>query len=169
MTTKRNTKHNNKLRMRKFLKYNNFLSNQNQLPITNADQSIHFSSIICWVYLLKHKSIINPTKIIDENILNLIFNFCFGVIYFALLTTFSDCTTFPVNCLCPMYFRVVLNFLEQFSLLTAFSGYTTFSGRDAFSTTLSPLTHNGEAAWRRRGEHYRLLEPQTVKFPTKGH
>ena len=33
----------------------------------------------------------------------------------------------------------------------------------------SPLTPNGEAAWRRRGGHYRLLEPQTVKFPTKGY
>ena len=29
------------------------------------------------------------------------------------------------------------------------------------------LAYNGEAAWRRRGEHYRLLEPQTVNFPRK--
>jgi len=28
-----------------------------------------------------------------------------------------------------------------------------------------PLAHNGEAAWRRRGEHNRFTESQTVNFP----
>ena len=40
----------------------------------------------------------------------------------------------------------------------------------AFSMHFRSIAHNaGEAAWRRQGEHYRLLEPQTVKFPTKGY
>ena len=49
--------------------------------------------------------------------------------------------------------------------LTAF-GFSVFL---LFPGLSSKLAHNGEAAWRRRGEHYRLLEPQTVKFPTKGY
>jgi len=31
--------------------------------------------------------------------------------------------------------------------------------------TVAPLADNGEAAWRRRGGHYRFTEPQTVNFP----
>ena len=34
-------------------------------------------------------------------------------------------------------------------------------------TALSLLAANGEAAWRRRGGHYRLLEPQTVNSSRK--
>ena len=42
-----------------------------------------------------------------------------------------------------------------------------YQSTPSVSTALSRLAHNGEAAWRRRGEHYRLLEPQTVNFPQK--
>ena len=37
----------------------------------------------------------------------------------------------------------------------------------SLSTALSPVAANGEAAWRRRGEHYRSLEPQTVNSTQK--
>ena len=36
-----------------------------------------------------------------------------------------------------------------------------------FNPHVLALTHNGEAAWRRRGGHNRLLEPQTVNSPRK--
>jgi len=41
---------------------------------------------------------------------------------------------------------------------------------DRVDSALAALAANGEAAWRSGGGgHYRLLEPQTVKFPTKGY
>jgi len=48
-----------------------------------------------------------------------------------------------------------------FPTVTILSGFR----NGTLSTTLSRIAANGGAAWRRRGEHYRSLEPQTVKFP----
>jgi len=49
------------------------------------------------------------------------------------------------------FFQITLSIRFQFP--DTLSDCTFFSKRTAFSTTLSVLTHNGMAAWRRGGLH----------------
>ena len=74
---------------------------------------------------------------------------------------------------CPDKFLAKIRFFYNYSTKKLF---VTISRLFCFSffvccdviRSVPHMAHNGEAAWRRRGEHYRSLEPQTVNSPRNG-
>ena len=66
-----------------------------------------------------------------------------------------------------LFLTLILNLLLLLSFQPSFLRLIFSLYFSLFTRCRRPVAYNGEAAWRRRGVHYRSLEPRTVNFPQK--